>query len=205
VQPNTVETLKLWAWLVTGLVALGASIVLGVLTCWWFAAAIAQLIGSALTFVGLLFAYLRARHPGETLREHLYAFGLRLIGRQPVPFGVTTGTAHGTGHFSAYAEAGLQDQPDLDLQDQIDRLADYIRQHVMGNFRQVFDRLNQIKIDIEQANNAATEKANEAYRKARADIDELRRDLDQSAALDLRWAIFGLYIATIGVALNFWA
>jgi hypothetical protein len=35
--------------------------------------------------------------------------------------------------------------------------------------------------------------------------DRLSRGLDQFAALDLRWAIFSLYIATIDVALGYWA
>jgi hypothetical protein len=75
----------------------------------------------------------------------------------------------------------------------------------MGNFKQIFTRLDEIKADIEQANSAATEKTNEAYNQAKAEIDKFRTELDRSQALDLRWAIFGLYIASIGVALSYWA
>jgi hypothetical protein len=37
----------------------------------------------------------------------------------------------------------------------------------------------------------------------RKELSTLRRDLDQTTALDLRRAIFGVYIATVGVALSF--
>jgi hypothetical protein len=47
--------------------------------------------------------------------------------------------------------------------------------------------------------------ATEAYNQAKAEIDQLRRKLDPSAALDLRWAIFGLYVATTGAALSYLA
>ena len=75
----------------------------------------------------------------------------------------------------------------------------------MDNFKQIFPRLDQLKADIEQANNLAAEMATDAYNEVNTDIDQLRRELDQSQALDLRWAIFGLYIATIDVALGCWA
>lgn len=202
-RQNVADALKLWAWLVSAAAVLVASIALGKLTSWWFASVTGQVIGSALAFIGLLVAYMRARHPGETMREQLQEFGRRLVGRQRDNKSATAGTAKFRIYGSGYAEVGLGDQPDLGLQEQIDRLADYIRGHIMPNFKQIFGRLDQIKIDIEKAKDEAAAKADEAYRKAKADIDALRNELDQGAALDLRWAIFGLYVATIGVALSY--
>jgi hypothetical protein len=64
--------------------------------------------------------------------------------------------------------------------------------------------LDQIKIDIQKAGEEASSQADEAYSKARAEMDKLRHELDRGASLDLKWAILGLYIATIGVALSYW-
>jgi hypothetical protein len=79
-QQNTAEALKLWAWIVSGLAVLVASIVLGFVASWQFASITAQLVGSGLAFGGLLIAYLRARNPGETLRQQLREFVRRLFG-----------------------------------------------------------------------------------------------------------------------------
>jgi hypothetical protein len=78
-------------------------------------------------------------HPGDPLREQVREFGRRLIGKQRHD----VHAAAGSGTFSrgsGYAEVGLADGPDLKLHEQIGRLADYIRTHVMGNFKQAFGR-----------------------------------------------------------------
>jgi hypothetical protein len=45
----------------------------------------------------------------------------------------------------------------------------------------------------------------QAYSKAKAEIDRLRREPEQTQVLDLRWAIFGIYMIAIGIALSYWA
>jgi hypothetical protein len=40
---------------------------------------------------------------------------------------------------------------------------------------------------------------------ARAEIAKLALKLDQTQAVDIRWAIGGLFISAIGTALQYWA
>ncbi len=54
-----------------------------------------QLVGSLLAFLGLLTAYLRARHRGDTVCEQIRGFFLRLAGR-PLPETVPEAQAGGT-------------------------------------------------------------------------------------------------------------
>ncbi|MCW2560814.1 MAG: hypothetical protein JWP55_4778 [Mycobacterium sp.] len=84
-------------------------------------------------------------HPGDPLREQVREFGRRLIGKQRHD----VHAAAGSGTFSrgsGYAEVGLADGPDLKLHEQIGRLADYIRTHVMGNFKQAFGRVEKAAV-----------------------------------------------------------
>jgi hypothetical protein len=202
---NIADAIRLWSWLISGLAVSVISIVCAQMLSVKYTSITTQLVGSLLTLFGLLFAYLRASHRGDTVREQLRALGLRLIGRREIE--VHSAQASGTMNIRGYAygEVDLQDWPELPVQEQIDKMADYIRNHVMGNFRQVFDRLEKLKSDVEQAHTAAADKSAEAYNKAKAELDQLRRELEQRQVLDLRWAIFGIYIATIGVALSYLA
>ncbi len=204
-QANTADALRLWSWIIAGAVVLAVSIVCAVLVSWKYTSIATQFVGSLLAFLGLLFAYLRARHRGDTAREQLREFGLRLIGRRRIDRHSVDASATATLRAYAYAEVVLQDRPELPTQEQIDNLAAYIRDHVMGNFKQIFERLDRLKSDVDRAHNAAAEKSAEAYDKAKAELEQLRRELDRTQVLDLRWAIFGIYIATIGVALSYWA
>jgi hypothetical protein len=153
-----------------------------------------------------LFAYLRASHRGDTISEQLREFFLRLIGKRPTEEHSDEALGIITLRASDSTEVVLPDRPELPVQEQIDMLAAYIRDHVMGNFKAVFERLEQLKVKVEKAQTAAVEKSTEAYNKAAAELQQLRRELDQTQVLDLRWAIFGIYIAVIGVALSYcWA
>jgi hypothetical protein len=200
---DTHDTRNLWFWLLSAIAVLGLCILGAVLwsarqTSYW-----AQLIGSLLALFGLLYTYLRANHHGDTVREQLAQFSRRLLGKpQRVSATVHVPRMEARGRLSAHVEVGLPDRPELELQEQIDHLAQYIREHVLRGVRQAFERLEQLQSRIDRVEEIAAEKAAEAYDKARADIDALRRELDQSAGLDLRWAVFGVYIATIGVALS---
>jgi hypothetical protein len=91
------------------------------------------------------------------------------------------------------------------LQEQIDRRADYIRTHVMGNFKQAFGRIQKLQSDVDRAHTAVAEKSAEPYNKAMAELDKLRHEQKQTTALDLRWAIFGIYVVSVGVALSYCA
>jgi hypothetical protein len=202
-QPNIVEALKLWAWLIAGILALAANIVLGLLTSWKFASTTGQLIGSALAFIGLLVAYLRARHPGETLAEQVRQFGRRLCGRA-----TRTHTGEASANLTlrpsgAVGLAPLEDLKGLTVQQQVDALAFYIRNTMNTRTQVLLERVGALKVALSDAQDAAAEKAEEIYRRVRVDLEEMRRDMKQSAVLDLRFAIFGLYVATIGVALSF--
>jgi hypothetical protein len=73
----------------------------------------------------------------------------------------------------------------------------------MGNFKQAFGRVEKLQSDVDRAHTAAAEKSAEAYNKAMAELDKLRHEQKQTTAVDLRWAIFGIYVATIGMALSY--
>ena len=180
------------------------SVVFAVLTSAKCTSITTQLVGSVLAFLGLLTAYLRARHRGDTVWEQIRGFFLRLVGR-PVPEPVPEAQASGTYAFRGGATKSrpLWPHRELDIQDQIDGIVEHINK-VGGDITEIFGHLGGLQAAVVRLDGLAVEKSTEAYQKARAEIDELRRE-DQSAALDLRWAIFGVYIATIGVALSFWA
>ena len=61
-----------------------------------------------------------------------------------------------------------------------------------------------LQIAVEKANSAAVEQSKMAYNKSFDDLQRFGREQDQKQVLDLRWAIFGIYILTIGVALSYW-
>lgn len=54
----------------------------------------------------------------------------------------------------------------------------------MPRFGVIFQRMDQLKVDIEHANAAANEKSSKVYNKAIAELEQLRRDLDQAHVLD---------------------
>lgn len=115
-QENTVEALKLWAWIASGLVVLVASIVFGAVTSWSSASVTTQLLGSVLTLFGFLFAYLRASHRGDTVSEQLRQFFSRLFGKSKPE--VHTGAASGTYGWRtlAYGQVRLGDRSEMDVE-----------------------------------------------------------------------------------------
>jgi hypothetical protein len=200
------DTRNLWFWLLSALGVLALCIIAAVgwsakSTSFW-----AQLIGSTLTFIGLLVAYMRAKHPGDTLAAHIRGFVLRLVCKQtskPTPIGQASGTYAFRG--GVIPDRGFRHDRDLDLQAQIDDIVGYLNDDLVREAVAVGGRLDELKAETARTAGLADERSAEAYQKAKAQIDELKRELDRSAALDLRWAIFGLYVATIGVALSWWS
>ena len=178
-------------------------IAFGIVTSWQTASLWEQFIGSVLAFFGLLVAYLRASHRGDTVWEQLREFGLRLFGKNPSPLAIASrGRDQIIRPAGAVLQYPLADLDGLTLQQQIEGLATYVRTRVNNRTQQLLQRVGALEVAIVDAQDAATETAHENYRRAKRDLARLQRELNQSAALDLRWAIFGIYIATIGLGLG---
>jgi hypothetical protein len=143
--------------------------------------------------------------PPGTTAPRAYSAASRLVGKaheRPILAGQAGGTYSLRG--GAVPVRGLRSHSELELQAQIDEVVGYTNNSVTGDIVQILLRLDGLKVATDRVARLATERSTEAYQKARAEVDELRRKLDRSAALDLRWAIFGVYVTTIGVALSFW-
>ncbi|OBB47104.1 hypothetical protein A5752_24650 [Mycobacterium sp. 852002-51961_SCH5331710] len=186
------------------MLVLALGIFAGAIVSWSCASITLQLLGSLLTLFGFLFAYLRASHRGDTVVEQLRRFSHRLIGKQP-PI-AHAGSAHLNVTVTPNGAVGLtplQDLDDLRIQDQVDLLAAYIRDRVNARTAQLYSRLGALEVEVARAHAAVDERAEEMYQKILKDLGDLRADLDRTQVLDLRTAIFGIYMIAAGVALGY--
>lgn len=62
-----------------------------------------------------------------------------------------------------------------------------------------------LRTDINSVREHASALAAQTAERLQAQIDDLRRELDTKEVLDLRWAIYGLLITAIGIALSYGA
>lgn len=75
---------------------------------------------------------------------------------------------------------------------------------MLPNISKAYELLGQLQTDVDRANSAAAQKSTEAYQRAKDDIDQLRHELARKQVLDLRYAMFGIYMIAIGIALSYW-
>ena len=199
------EALRLWRWVIAVL----AVAVVCVLLAWLLSAKVtsisAQLFGSLLTLFGLLFAYLQVSNRGKTVPAQLREFFLTLIGRHQPNVHSIECAATVTASCSVDLQVVLRDLRELPVQEQIDKLAHYIRNHVTEDHGQLLHRLKELQSVVEKAHSAAFEQSKMAYKKSSDDLQQFGREQDQQQVLELRWAIFGIYIMTIGTVLSYWA
>jgi hypothetical protein len=106
---------------------------------------------------------------------------------------------------AAIPRAGCARALVLELQQQIDAMAPTSASMCCLISAGRISFWTKLKTDVDRAHAAATQQSTEAYSKAKAEIDRLRRELEQTQVLDLRWAIFGIYMIAIGIALSYWA
>ncbi|MGB8390720.1 hypothetical protein [Mycobacterium sp.] len=76
---------------------------------------------------------------------------------------------------------------------------------MLPDISKAYQLLGQVQADVDRANTAAAQKSTEAYQKAKAEIDQLRQKLVRNQVLDLRYAMFGICMIAIGIALSYCA
>lgn len=183
-----------------------ASIWLGKLTSWSVASVTTQLIGSGLALVGLLVAYLRASNPETSVPNQLRTFLHRLAFGLPRPQ-LHKASATLSVDISLGAEAyGLSPLPDLTglpTQQQVDLLADYIRNTANPRMQRADQKLHVLEQDVAKAHDHADAKAEQTYQRLLHHHADLQRQVNRVQVLDVRVAMFGLYIAIVGMALGY--
>ena len=192
-----------------GIVAAPVIVVAWGAWCSWSTASnAAQLAGSLMALVGLLVAYLRAKNPDVPVSRQVRNFIRRAL------CGVSPPEVHHrhvefTGGYrfdaTAHSLAPLETLDGLPIQQQVDRLARYLRDVVNERHEKLLAKLDELEADIAKAHDHADEKARETYRKIMEHLAELDRKVTRVQVLDLSVALFGLYVATIGLALVWWA
>jgi hypothetical protein len=174
-----------------------------------------QLVGGAVAFLGFSSAYVRARY-GLTLRAWIWqwvsGFGrwakrmwdkLRRKRRSisiNVPSIVITAQM-GTPHIKMYPGALALDET-LPLEQQIAQIAEYANK-LQAEVPKLLDEVHRLDGRIDQAQAGASDLAQETLTHLRDEISELRTHLDWAQVLDLRWAIVGLFITVVGIALSY--
>ncbi|MFH5207573.1 hypothetical protein ACHIPZ_04985 [Antrihabitans sp. NCIMB 15449] len=160
-----------------------------------------ELLGAALTAYGLAYAYRRATENHNNLRT-LWA-KLRTKFTKVGP-DVTTSipAAQGFGQAGlAAGTGGFEIDPTTSVDDRLESLADQCRE--------LQKDLATARLEIgttgREIRKHSTDAAAQARADARTDLQEFGDSLDKSTALDLRLAIAGVLINSLGVFLGYWA
>jgi Sec-independent protein translocase protein TatA len=72
-------------------------------------------------------------------------------------------------------------------------------------FKSVGVSIGRVRDELQQAKAESDEAVAAAEAKAQETIDDLKARLDATQALDLTWAIVGLFITAGGILLSYWA
>jgi hypothetical protein len=173
-------------------------------------ATIIQLVGAVVTFGGLWTAWLRARH-GVTiagLAMQLWDWILKQFAKLfgwPRPMVVQPGGAH----LKLYAEttAGgfvtFNVISSMSTEENLERLAQFVNNLSGKTIPQIERHIVNLRSDINKTRTHASDLASQTVAHFQERIDSLQQELDNKQVLDLRWAIYGLLITVIGIALSY--
>jgi hypothetical protein len=157
-----------------------------------------QLLGTAVTGYGLLYAYGRAKGLPAQIRQWWARIRRKprniAIDAQPMKIRVEMGVP------DVYIEFKL-DQ-DAEVGDQLAQLEDYVRE-LRKMFGQVSAAIARLDKAIERAKTHADDAAAEALADAKAELKRFGDRLDHLQATDLRLAAAGAFIMALGYALSF--
>lgn len=173
---------------------------------WW--ATTVQLIGTLLTFGGLLYAWERARRFWTPLwKLRIWPQIRRLIVK---PFHQTmliSGPARSTAKAHApYVLRGMaRIKPTDSVEEQLRKIQEYIETDLPQWFDAAFDQISMVSSNLRQAKTESRTAVLEAETKARKAIRDLEKRLDSAQSLDLSVAIVGLFVTAIGVFMGYWA
>lgn len=158
---------------------------------------VVQLIGALVTFVGLAHAYTRSAYGmglGRWIMSKLRRSDVQLTGE-----GLLVGMGGtGTASVDVYAPFSLDTgQP---VEDQLAHLAEYVRE-LRAMFPLIGQQFIQLQRDVADARAHAESVAGQALADAKKHLDDFKADQTRTDVLDLRVAIFGLFISFVGTAL----
>jgi hypothetical protein len=178
---------------------------------WW--STYLQIVGSAVTFLGFSSAYVRAAY-GRTLPDQVVfwakGFGARLARllarlrhrgiNHVVHAALDVALVTDSAHFkltSAFAlDTGIR------LGKQVEQLVEFVNR-VAAQVSAVRDEIQRLDSRIDQTSADAAQATADTLAHLKGQIDELSARLDRAQVLDLRWAILGLFIMVVGIALSY--
>lgn len=153
-----------------------------------------------MTLLGLLQVYLRTKH-GPDYVAHTVDWLLRRR---------RGGTAHGTagtiGVVGVVGEATIDFK--LDPTASVDARFEHVAKVIHELQYELVDARQGLRAntrEIELVRQHATDVAERARQKADNALQDFGKRLDRTAVIDLRLAIWGVAVSTVGVILGFWA
>jgi tetrahydromethanopterin S-methyltransferase subunit G len=90
----------------------------------------------------------------------------------------------------------------MDLEEQVVRLVEYINL-VIKKFPSIEDRLDGLEKGVDEVSAEVSTMEQRTLAHIETQIANLSARVDMTQVLDLRWAILGLFITTIGLALSY--
>jgi len=100
---------------------------------------------------------------------------------------------------------GLRLDRSLPVEEQLAQVERYINETLAQEFKSVGVIMGRVRDELQQAKAESEKAIADAEAKAQKAIDDLTKRLDATQALDLSWAIGGLFITAVGVFLSYWA
>ena len=204
-----------WGWLAVAVAVTGVAVAVRLVPerIWW--ATTLQFIGSSVTAGGLLGAYVRSKH-GLTLTVYIRQQRTRVsegvqrtwarVLRRPRR---VTGKASGAlvvipSMFASAVvlPASLQVDTTAPFQVQLAQVAEHVNR-LIDRLPDINRRLNRVDQGLKNITNDLETVKTETLARIESEIEQLRERLDVTQVLDLRWAIIGLFITTVGIALSY--
>jgi hypothetical protein len=166
-----------------------------------------QALGALITFYGLGSAYVRAKHDqtvGAWIKTRVERVLAKLFRRPRDNMTIHAPTAYGTFRFGMSASGLVTHNVDisLPLQEQIKRLAQFANNRAR-EAAEVVKKLGALERDFGKLEHGTAELERNLLEHMETQIRELDNRLDSIQALDLTWAIRGLFISFVGTVLSF--
>lgn len=172
-------------------------------TKWW--STTMQLVGTLVTGFGLLYAWARATRFWSRTWPRIERLLARLFEWPQHQVVRPGGAAMGLFGWEPSVFVGLGLDRTLTVEDQLTQIERYINTNLAQEFKSVSVSLGRLRRELEQAKAQSEQAIAEAEAKAQKAIRDLESRLDATQALDLSWAIGGLFVTAAGTFLSYWA
>jgi hypothetical protein len=170
---------------------------------WW--ANTVQLLGTLVTGFGLLYAWARATRFWGRTWPRIKRWWAQLWGRPVNQVVRPAGFTGGLVGLEAEVMVGLGLDRSLPLQEQLLQVERYINTRLPQELTGLSRRIREVRRELQDADSRSQQAVAQAKAQAQAGLKELAARLDSTQALDLSWAIVGLFITAMGVFLSYWA